>query len=147
MENENMPVIQEEEKAAGQKATKRMPRIGLPVSGRIHIPCKGRKDIEFTGRLLAEEEEAHKKNPKNKDRWTRLSVYEVDTTGKTRVSVAVASHLPFPGKMWNRFMWRKCAGSLEIWTRFSKIPPSKRIFMKNWGSRTLWLKPLINNVC
>lgn len=98
MENENMPVIQEEEKAGGQKATKRMPRIGLPVSGRIHIPCKGRKDIEFTGRLLAEEEEAHKKNPKNKDRWTRLSVYEVDTTGKTRVSVAVASHLPFPGK-------------------------------------------------
>ena len=98
--NENRPEagLEVENKGIAEAKTRRIQRAGLAVSGRIHIVCKGRKDIEFTGQLIAEEEESHKKNTKNKDRWTRLSVYEVTPVKKDRVYVAVVSHLPFSGK-------------------------------------------------
>lgn len=79
---------------------KRENRLGLPKSGRIFIPVRGKKDLEFTGKVIAEVEERKKRSKKGdgskKERWTRLSIYGVDTN-EGKKFVGVVSHLPYEG--------------------------------------------------
>lgn len=83
------------QKAAGKSQS----RLGLPSTGRIHIPTLNGPDIEFDGAEIAMAEDYHGKTYKGVEKpyFVRLSVYSVNNVPGEYV--CVVSHLDVtPGK-------------------------------------------------